>query len=406
MILPAIITLSLLAQISEGAAEIEAPKIFIDCDFLDMNFIKTEMPYLNYVIERKEADIYILITTQTTAGEGTEYTIFITGQNNFSGMYDTLKYSCLQSDSDDIIRRGILKQIKLGLVRYLTKTPFATNLNISFQEKKITQKPKDAWHNWVFSIGVNAYLDGQQKLSFNTLNTTFSVDRILEEWKIKNYLSYYYTYNIYRLEDTTITNISKSYEGSTKIVLGLNNHFSAGGYASFYSSTYQNIYLSSGIAPAIEYDFFPYDQSTSRKLTLLYDIGYVYFEYYETTIYDKLKERLFKESISLGISIIQRWGTLNSTLKASHYFHDFKKNRVTLYTDMSLPLIKGLSFRVFSYVSMIHDQLSLPKRQLTEEEIILQKRLLATQYSYYVSLGISYTFGSIYSNIVNPRFEN
>ncbi len=69
-------------------------------------------------------------------------------------------------------------------------------------------------------------------------------------------------------------------------------------------------------------------------------------------------------------------------------------------------MIKGLSFRVFSYVSMIHDQLSLPKRQLTEEEIILQKRLLATQYSYYVSLGLSYTFGSIYSNIVNPRFEN
>jgi len=53
---------------------------------------------------------------------------------------------------------------------------------------------------------------------------------------------------------------------------------------------------------------------------------------------------------------------------------------------------------------MIHDQLSLPKKELTEEEIILQKRILATQYSYYLSIGFSYTFGSIYSNIVNPRF--
>ncbi len=334
MILPTIITLSLLVQVSEGAPEPEAPKIFIDCDFLDKDFIKTEMPYLNYVIERKEADIYILITAQTTAGEGTEYTIFFTGQNDFSGMYDTLKYSCLKSDSDDIIRRGILKQIKLGLVRYLMKTPVAENLTVSIQERKTAQKPRDPWHNWVFNIGVNTYLNGQQKLNFNTLNTTFSVDRVLEKWKIQNYLGYYYTYNIYQLEDTTITNISKSYDGSTKIVLGLNNHFSAGGYASFYSSTYQNIYLSSGIAPAIEYDFFPYDQSSSRKLTLLYDIGYVYFEYYETTIYDKLKERLFKESVSLGMSIIQRWGRLNNTLKASHYFHDFTKNRVTLYTDM------------------------------------------------------------------------
>lgn len=124
------------------------------------------------------------------------------------------------------------------------------------------------------------------------------------------------------------------------------------------------------------------------------------------TIYDKLKDKLFKESASLGVDIKQRWGSLDITLQASHYFHDSKKNRVTLYTDTSLPLLKGLSFKVYSYVSIIHDQLSLPKRQLTEEEIILQKKLLATQYSDYLSIGFSYTFGSIYSNIVNPRFGN
>ncbi|MGQ9701884.1 MAG: hypothetical protein ACUVQT_05470 [bacterium] len=97
---------------------------------------------------------------------------------------------------------------------------------------------------------------------------------------------------------------------------------------------------------------------------------------------------------------------MDITLKASHYFHDFKKNRVTLYTYIALPVLKGLSFNIFSHVSMIHDQLSLPKRELTEQEIILQKKLIATQYSYYLSIGLSYTFGSIYSNIVNPRFVN
>lgn len=141
-------------------------------------------------------------------------------------------------------------------------------------------------------------------------------------------------------------------------------------------------------------------------MTILYDIGYIYYEYFEMTIYDKLKDKLFKESASLGVDIKQRWGSLDITLQASHYFQDSKKNRVTLYTDTSLPLLKGLSFKVYSYVSIIHDQLSLPKRQLTEEEIILQKKLLATQYSDYLSIGFSYTFGSIYSNIVNPRFGN
>ncbi|MGQ9701885.1 MAG: hypothetical protein ACUVQT_05475, partial [bacterium] len=109
-----------------------------------------------------------------------------------------------------------------------------------------------------------------------------------------------------KLNDTTITNESKSYSGLTNPIIGLNNHFSIGGYLSFYSSTYQNILLSSGIAPAIEYNIFPYEESSSRKLTVLYDIGYTYYEYYEMTIYDKLKERLFKESASLGIDIKQR----------------------------------------------------------------------------------------------------
>jgi hypothetical protein len=41
---------------------------------------------------------------------------------------------------------------------------------------------------------------------------------------------------------------------------------------------------------------------------------------------------------------------------------------------------------------------------LTPEDILLQIRQLETQYDYYTSVGISYKFGSIYSNIVNPRF--
>jgi len=53
---------------------------------------------------------------------------------------------------------------------------------------------------------------------------------------------------------------------------------------------------------------------------------------------------------------------------------------------------------------MIHDQLSLPAGGATQEEILLHRQELETAYSYWGSMGISYTFGSIYNNIVNPRF--
>ncbi len=54
---------------------------------------------------------------------------------------------------------------------------------------------------------------------------------------------------------------------------------------------------------------------------------------------------------------------------------------------------------------MISDKLSLPMKDATEEEILLDIRQLATQYDYFASIGLRYTFGSIYSNVVNSRFN-
>ncbi len=54
----------------------------------------------------------------------------------------------------------------------------------------------------------------------------------------------------------------------------------------------------------------------------------------------------------------------------------------------------------------IHDQLSLPIEGVTLEEMLLTRNELASEYEYSVSLGLSYTFGSVFSSVVNPRFGN
>jgi len=38
------------------------------------------------------------------------------------------------------------------------------------------------------------------------------------------------------------------------------------------------------------------------------------------------------------------------------------------------------------------------------EEILLRRRMMETTYSYFALVGVSFTFGSIYTNVVNPRF--
>ena len=51
------------------------PKVYISGDWYDIDFIKTEIPFVNYVIDRTVADIHILITAQSTGSGGTAYTV-------------------------------------------------------------------------------------------------------------------------------------------------------------------------------------------------------------------------------------------------------------------------------------------------------------------------------------------
>ena len=156
----------------------------------------------------------------------------------------------------------------------------------------------------------------------------------------------------------------------------------------------------------LEYNLFPYSLSTRKQLRIQYIPAYSYFEYNEETIFDKNFDRLFKENLSIALELKETWGSVSATLEGSNYLRDFKKNRLELFGEFSLRLIKGLSLNLFGNGSMIHDQLSLPKSGASAEEILLHRRQLATQFQYFTSIGLSYTFGSIYNNVVNPRFGN
>ena len=54
--------------------------------------------------------------------------------------------------------------------------------------------------------------------------------------------------------------------------------------------------------------------------------------------------------------------------------------------------------------SRIRDQLSLPARDATSEEILLRLRELESGYQFNFQVSLTYTFGSIFSSVVNPRF--
>lgn len=382
----------------------DAPKIFLDCPLCDHDFIKTNITFVNYVRDRKDADIHILITTQMTGSGGREYSINFIGQNKYSNIQDTLIYISQKTDTDDNIRRGLVRVLKLGLIPFVYKIPLADKLSVHFEEELEPTAVEDKWNLWVFNIGINGNTTGEKTTRFTSFNGDLSVNRVTPESKIRLGISANFYENKYKFEDDTFTSTSHSERFRSKYVKSLGDHWSLGVWANLNSSTYSNIKSDFFGGIGVEYDIFPYSVSTRKLLTISYQIGYNYTQYREETIFYKLSENLLGQSLTVTADFKQPWGYLFLLLEGSHYFHDFSKNRLDLEAGLSTNLLKGLSFEVWGGYSQIHDQLSLAKRGTTYEEILLRRKELATNYSYYLSVGLSYTFGSIYSTVVNPRF--
>jgi len=386
----------------------DIPKVYLDGWFCDSDYIRTEIPYVDYVWERRESDIHILITQQRTGGDGREFTLTFVGQNYFTGINDTLVFISYKTDTEDNIRKEMVRVVKLGLVQYISKTSMAKNLSISYIQPKeeIPQKAKDKWNNWIFSIGFHSFMNGQESTNSTSLWGFLNTKRVTEEWKIELSTHGSYKEDNFDFDGSTYRSISRSRSFNASIVKSLTNHWSVGIKSYIYSSTYSNIDIGLTVFPGIEYNFFPYSESTRRQLRLIHSIAPKYLGYSEETIYLKFNDKLLEESFSINLELIQTWGSIDANLSASHYFHDIKKNNVQLYGSLSLKVIKGLSLDLYGRVSMIHDQLSLPRSGSTLEEVLLRRKQLATQYNYWFSIGLSYSFGSIYSTVVNPRFSN
>jgi len=93
-------------------------------------------------------------------------------------------------------------------------------------------------------------------------------------------------------------------------------------------------------------------------------------------------------------------------VEASQYLPDTHKNRLSIEADAEVRLFKGFSLDVGVNTSLIRDQVYLRAGRATPEEILLRQRQIATSYDYGFSVGFSYSFGSVYNNVVNSRLSN
>jgi len=382
----------------------DAPKVFLDCGMCDIDYIRTEITFVNYVRDRKEAQVHILITTLSTGSGGREYTISYIGQLEFEGINDTQKYYSEQTDTQDEIREGLTNAIKIGLTGYAAKTPIASRMRVFYSEKAEQKVVEDKWNSWVFRIGGNTRFSGQKSYETSSLSGSFSASRITEEFKISMSVSASHYRDDFTYDDETIKSIQNNMNFNGLFVKSIGDHWSVGAFIRADSSTYENIKYSINPSPAIEFNLFPYSESTRRQFRFLYRFGFHAIRYREVTIYDKTSENLWNQSLSATFDIKEKWGSISMSLSGSNYFHDFSKNRLNIFSILNIRIFKGLSFFAIGSGARVRDQLSLVKGEASLEDVLLRLTQLETSYRYFFSVGLSFTFGSIFTNVVNPRF--
>lgn len=419
IIILATVTLSVSSQDAVQQADTtrkNAIKLFLDCHSCDMDYMRKEIPYINYVREVREAQLYLMVTTQQTGSGGREYTLFFSGQNEFSGLRDTLKYITKPDDTQDIIRTGLTNTIAAGLMRYVVKTPIINNVKISYtgEPQEDPKQVADKWDFWVFEIETEPELNLEKSRHELNWQNDFSADRITADWKLQNRFSHEYRLNIFirevedevsgEITETRSEAVRRSWEYTNLTVKGLTDHWSIGLRSEVSSSSYRNLDFSIYTKPSVEYNIFPYSQANRKQLRFLYGIGIIHNNYADTTIYDKVKENLAEQSLDIGLEVQEKWGSVYLSLEASNYLHDFSKNRIELDGYIRIRILKGLSLSFNGGIEILHNQIELAKGGRSDEDVYLRLRELETNYRIDGGIGLVYTFGSIFNNVVNPRF--
>jgi len=250
----------------------------------------------------------------------------------------------------------------------------------------------DPWNAWVFTIGGNAFLQGQHSTNSASISARLGADRTTAQWKHSYSIYEDYNQDVFKdlpqfdslgnqIGTTTIKSISRAFGGRLLVVRSLGPHWSAGVQGSVNHATFSNVELGLSVGPALEYDIFPYSQSTRRQLTLLYSISSQYSRYIDTTIFGKTRETLGSQSLTAGLAVTQPWGSANVSVSASHYLQDFHQNHLVLFGGLNLRLFKGLSLNMGGNVARVHDQRALSQAGATPDEILLRRRELATSYT-------------------------
>jgi hypothetical protein len=297
--------------------------------------------------------------------------------------------------------------------------PLASRLSVSYRAPttgvvtSATRGARDKWNLWVFRVGGNTFLNGEETYKYYNLNTNVSASRITESMKITLGVNWRRSREQFTYDTALVPGAAplvedvikqKSSNANLLIAKSLGEHWSLGVTANTASDLRTNLKFGTRIGPAIEYDVFPYSQSTRRQLVFRYSLGIKALSYDDTTLYEKTRETLPDHRLIVASEATQPWGRVFGSVTANQYLTAPSKYRLDGFVFTEWRIVRGLNLFFEVGYSKLRDQINIRKGAATPVEVVTRQRQLASGYSYFGSIGLNFTFGSAFSNVVNPRF--
>jgi len=395
-------------------------QVFIDCHSgCDMNYIRTEINIVDFVLDRLAADVHVLITDQNTGSGGDEYQLIFYGQNGYRHLKDTVYFDNHANNTNFEERELVVKYLKLGLTRYILKTTRAQAISMHMREDvadmelskgaSVQKQTCDPWNYWVIRTGAQGRLSAEEAYKSYSISGNASANRVTEELKTGFSFSggkYNSVYNYTNEEGSRhkVTVENNYYEASHYLVKSMGSHWSWAYEVLARRSTFSNIDFQPQLRAAIEYNVFPYKLANTKFFTIDYVLDIRHNNYIDTTIYNKAYETLAGQAIETSLVLNQKWGQVEFGIDYHNYFHDWSKFNLKADMELDIRITGGLSFEINTRAELIRDQVYLPKEGASPEEVLTRQRQIATGYMFFSSFGINYRFGSKLNNFVNPRF--
>ena len=376
-------------------------KAYLDCR-CDQNYLKQQTSFLEHVRDQNLADIEIFILDVRNPTGTRTFEIKVDGNNEYQEISSSTFVSGYANDTSSTLRDKLLNKLKFALIPFLDKASYNIKVDVDSNFDDLTVND-DKWKNWVFELSGSYNDDKEESRKTNRYELEFEIDKLTPEWRIGMEIKRNESNGKFFSNDKVYTSNRKTTSISGRVVRSISDHFSAGIFSSAYQNTYENIDFNRYIAPAIEYSFYPYKDVLSKEITLAYRIGIGKRNYIEKTIYGYEKQKLSSQTLSLNIRFRQKWGNISSYLNATQFLNDGTKKRFSLRSDLDLRVFEGLAIRFSGNVNLIREQYSLAAVSTSIEELLLQQRQIATDYRTNFSVGLSYTFGSIYNSVINTR---